>query len=354
MKHLHSMSLVITCYNKARFIKDALISCFRQEYEGPLQIIIVDDASTDDSVKIIDDTIAEHGKGLDIEVIKLQQNRGVAGATDAGWAKARHEWILMVDGDDIQHPLRCQHINDVISEHPDVLQISFCMKNIDINGKETNSSSYASGYRYENTPEESVLNTPLLNYQNWFGGLTGPGVRCLGAAFSRKIYDLWGPLCQGTTQNSRFEQDPVLAFRAGLLSYVVGNKQIALYYRSHNENLSNITLQSGYKGIVQYERFQDNYQAFHAESLRCILRDIEKASQDSRLTNWSPDLLQKAKNYFSKELAGCEMRDKWWQCNWFERLRRALYYHNKVHKKDKVWVRLLPFHVFCWLKYLQK
>ena len=199
-----------------------------------------------------------------------------------------------------------------------------------------------------------MLNTPLLNYQNWFGGLTGPGVRCLGAAFSRKIYDLWGPLCQGTMQNSRFEQDPVLAFRAGLLSYVVGNKQIALYYRSHNENLSNITLQSGYKGIVQYERFQDNYQAFHAESLRCILRDIEKASQDSRLTNWSPDLLQKAKNYFSKELAGCEMRDKWWQCNWFERLRRALYYHNKVHKKDKVWVRLLPFHVFCWLKYLQK
>lgn len=348
------MSLVVTCYNRARFIGESIISCITQDYDGPIQIIIVDDASSDNSVEIIENTIKEHGAGVDIEVVKLKNNRGVAGATDAGWEKAKYEWILMVDGDDIQHPLRCQYISDTIAEHPDVLGISFCVKNIDINGNVTGVSTYASGYNYRDVPYETVLDTPIKNYQNWFASSKQRSVRCVGGAYAKKIYDLWGPMCQGEMKDARFEQDSVMAFRAALGSKVMGKKQIALFYRSHNDNLSNISLKKGYKGIVQLELFQDSYQAFHAETLRCKLLDVTRAESERKLTNWPPELLKQAKINLLKELAGCEMRNGWWKCSWLTRVRRALYYYKKCSAEDKVWVRLLPFHLFCLLKYISQ
>lgn len=348
------MSLVITCYNQERYIKDAIVSCFNQEYDGPLQFIIVDDASTDNSLKIIEATVLEQGQNRDVEIVKLEYNRGVAGATDAGWAKTKHNWILMVDGDDIQMPQRCQYIKDAVTSNPDVLQLAFCMKNITSSGKEIGQTSYASGYTYEQVPEETILDTPESNFKNWFGGLEHAGVRCLGAAFSRKIYNLWGALCQDKTEDMRFEQDPVMAFRAALLSNVMGVKKIALQYRSHDHNLTNITLPHGYKGIIKKELFQDKYQAFHAASLKCMLRDLARARKQPELTNWTTNMLNEAEEHLRRELAGCEMRYLWWKQSWFERVRRAFYYFNKVQKKDNVWLRLLPFHIFCFLKYITK
>ena len=114
MKQSIGISMVITCYNRANFIRESIISCIKQEYNGPLQIIVVDDASTDSSVEVIEATVHEFGAGRDIEIIRLPENRGVAGATDAGWAKAKHEWILIVDGDDIQDPLRCYYVNEAV------------------------------------------------------------------------------------------------------------------------------------------------------------------------------------------------------------------------------------------------
>lgn len=57
-----------------------------------MQLVIVDDASTDDSVRVIEETVRDYGQGWDVEIIKLEKNLGAAGATDAGWAKAKHEW----------------------------------------------------------------------------------------------------------------------------------------------------------------------------------------------------------------------------------------------------------------------
>ena len=351
------ISMVITCYNRAQFIKESIISCIKQEYDGPKQIIIVDDASTDNSVEVIEETIHKFGDGQDIELIRLPENRGVAGATDAGWAKSKHEWILIVDGDDIQDPLRCYYVNEVVQAFPSAIQLAFCLQYINEFGKKGHYSSYAAGYDFETSPEQIIIDSPQKSYNNWFGELNQPRLKCVGAtlAFSRKLYDLWGSICQGETKDLRVEQDFVLGFRAALLSNIVGKKRVVLQYRIHSQNLSNIIRSDGFRGVIESELFQDTrYQAFRAASLQCMLRDIRWAKERRELTNWPIEMLEKAEITIRQELAGCEMRDKWWQCNWFERLRRALYYRNKVHKKDKVWIRLLPFRLFCLLKYLRK
>ena len=128
----------------------------------------------------------------------------------------------------------------------------------------------------------------------------------LGAstAYSRRLWDIWGPLCIGETACLRFEQDPTWAFRCALSLAALGSKNIAVAYRSHASNLSNITLPPGVSGEMQSELFQEKYQSFHAASLVCMLRDLERARHDSTLTNWPPDLLEQAKVKLELELAG--------------------------------------------------
>lgn len=55
--------MVMTCYNQHNFIQAAVRSALSMKYDGPMELIIVDDASTDDSVELIEKTIAgtDHG-----------------------------------------------------------------------------------------------------------------------------------------------------------------------------------------------------------------------------------------------------------------------------------------------------
>ena len=118
------MSLVMTCYNTAPYAEAAILSCLQQEYRGPLQFVLVNDASTDNTLEVIKATVAAHGAGHDIEVVNLPQNMGVAGATDAGWARARYDWIIMIAGDDIQLPERCRRTAELIARFPEARKIT--------------------------------------------------------------------------------------------------------------------------------------------------------------------------------------------------------------------------------------
>ena len=234
------MSLVLTCYNRQEYIREAILSVFAQDYDGPMQLVIVDDASTDDSVRVIEETVCDYGQGWDVEIIKLEKNLGVAGATDAGWAKAKHEWILIVDGDDVQLPNRCSMIAEIAAKYADLGQISFAMKCIDEAGHCFGVVSYSKS-SYEQSPDFLLLDSPALNYRNQLEGHTlEENIRSVvaGTAYNRRLYDKWGPLCEGETAEMRFEQDPTWAFRAALSMNVMGVKSPAVAYRMHGANLS--------------------------------------------------------------------------------------------------------------------
>jgi biofilm PGA synthesis N-glycosyltransferase PgaC len=54
----NGISILIAAFNEAVCIKQTLDSINKQEYDGPVQVIIIDDGSTDDTVKIINDYIS--------------------------------------------------------------------------------------------------------------------------------------------------------------------------------------------------------------------------------------------------------------------------------------------------------
>jgi biofilm PGA synthesis N-glycosyltransferase PgaC len=95
------VSILVACYNEGAHIAETILSLSRQDYAGPLEVIILDDGSTDDSVKNAREAIAEcHIPArFDFHVIVGERNRGKANVLNRGLSFASHELVATVDGD---------------------------------------------------------------------------------------------------------------------------------------------------------------------------------------------------------------------------------------------------------------
>ena len=88
---LPTVSVVIPCYNQARYLADAIRSVGEQTHQ-PIEYIVVDDGSTDRT--------SEVAAGLGAHVIR-QVNAGVSAARNAGLSAARGEFVVFLDADDV-------------------------------------------------------------------------------------------------------------------------------------------------------------------------------------------------------------------------------------------------------------
>ncbi|MFA5942626.1 MAG: glycosyltransferase family A protein [Candidatus Paceibacterota bacterium] len=96
-------SIIITCYNKERYISRAINSCISQNFpHDQYEIIIVDDASTDKSRDAISLYHGFEGYHF-IRTRFLKKNKGQAHASNVGMAMAKGRYIVRVDGDDYVH-----------------------------------------------------------------------------------------------------------------------------------------------------------------------------------------------------------------------------------------------------------
>jgi glycosyltransferase involved in cell wall biosynthesis len=88
------VSILIPCYNASAFITDTLKSCLSQDYSS-YEIIIADDGSTDDSSQKISQIKNERVSYF------YQQNQGVSAARNSALEKARGEYVIFFDADDL-------------------------------------------------------------------------------------------------------------------------------------------------------------------------------------------------------------------------------------------------------------
>ena len=106
------VSVVVPVYNGAAFLLDALTSIGTQDY-APIEAIIVDDGSTDDSHLIADTFLAHHNGRL-----LRQENLGPAAARNAAIAVARGELITFLDADDEMVADRVAFQVEHLDHHP--------------------------------------------------------------------------------------------------------------------------------------------------------------------------------------------------------------------------------------------
>lgn len=96
-------SIVIPVFNRAWSVSRAIDSAVTlADGQSSLEIVIVDDASTDNSVEIIDHCIAKYSdrENITFKFVQHKVNLGVCGGKNSGAFAASGEWLVFLDSDD--------------------------------------------------------------------------------------------------------------------------------------------------------------------------------------------------------------------------------------------------------------
>jgi glycosyltransferase involved in cell wall biosynthesis len=91
MKKQPLISVIIPCYNQAKYLGEAIESVLRQSYNN-FEIIVVDDGSTDDTQEV--------ARSYEKVECVVQANRGLAEARNAGMRASKGEYLVFLDADD--------------------------------------------------------------------------------------------------------------------------------------------------------------------------------------------------------------------------------------------------------------
>src|SRR5262245_21627849 len=105
-----TVSVIIPCYNGAAFLRETVQSAVAQTHV-PLEVIVVDDGSTDDSAAIADSF------GPPVRVIR-QKNQGESVARNQGVAASSGEYLMFLDADDLLAPNALATLIDAVRDVP--------------------------------------------------------------------------------------------------------------------------------------------------------------------------------------------------------------------------------------------
>jgi len=145
-----NISVVIPMYNASSTIYDTLTSVVHQTYNESIEIIIIDDGSTDNSVNIVNGFRKKND--FDIKLIK-KPNGGVSSARNLGIKKARYEWVAFLDSDDIWLPSKLRRQIEGINS------LSF---KVDFIGCARNNESLKIGLRHITTLHKATVRELLI------------------------------------------------------------------------------------------------------------------------------------------------------------------------------------------------
>jgi teichuronic acid biosynthesis glycosyltransferase TuaG len=123
------VSVIVPCYNQARFVPDAVESILSQTYPH-IEIIVVDDGSTDDPQA----ALAAYSHS--IRIIQ-QDNRGLAAARNAGFRISQGQYLCFLDSDDTLLPHAIARHVEFLESQPDYALSYSAWEQVSEDGLET-------------------------------------------------------------------------------------------------------------------------------------------------------------------------------------------------------------------------
>lgn len=122
------VSIIVPVYNVEKYVKSCIDSIISQGLMSEIELILVDDGSTDKSGKIIETY-------SDCAVIVHKENGGLASARNAGLEVATGQWVMFVDSDDILAEGSISALFKAINDYNDADMIVYNARRIDEEGK---------------------------------------------------------------------------------------------------------------------------------------------------------------------------------------------------------------------------
>lgn len=206
-------TVVIVNYNYEQFVAAAIEAALNQSY-SPLEVVVVDDGSTDGSRQII-------SRYQDRIRTVFQDNSGQGAAYNAGWAAARGEFVLFLDSDDV---LTLDAIAKIVLAfgHNDAVKVQFYLEQVDRN---LVSLGYLlPAYNFSRIdPRKQIAN---------YGYYVSPPAS--GNAFRKTFLDTIMPIAD--EEKYRRAADGYTTGLAGIAGHVESIAEVLGLYRIHGEN----------------------------------------------------------------------------------------------------------------------
>jgi glycosyltransferase involved in cell wall biosynthesis len=111
---LPTLSVIVPNYNHGQFLETSLLAILRQSVQ-PLEVIVLDDASTDNSVEVIRRIAAQNPL---IRLIRNEKNLGVMPNVNKGVEMARGEYVYVASADDEVLPGLLEKSLKLLAQHP--------------------------------------------------------------------------------------------------------------------------------------------------------------------------------------------------------------------------------------------
>ncbi len=129
------VSVVLPVYNAEQFIKESLVSIRDQQGFNDFEVIVIDDGSTDNSYKVMDETCDER-----FLILRQEKNRGLITALNVGCRRATGKYIVRMDADDIMLPDRLIVQVGFMEQNPPIAVAGGYFDYIDADGRVTGSA----------------------------------------------------------------------------------------------------------------------------------------------------------------------------------------------------------------------
>ncbi len=136
MKQNPKVTVLMPAYNAEKYIGTAIESILNQTYTD-FEFIIVNDCSTDNTLRIINDYAKKDKR---IRVISNKENQKIAKTLNIGLKEAKGEYIARMDADDWSYPDRLEKQVKYMEDKPEVVLLSGNMEICDANLKKINTS----------------------------------------------------------------------------------------------------------------------------------------------------------------------------------------------------------------------
>lgn len=160
------LTVVLLNFNHARFLGQSLEAILAQTRPAE-ELIVIDDASTDNSVEAITPFLAQHPN---VRLVQNRKNQGVNANMNHGCAMAQSEVVFFAAADDFIFPGFFESGMSLLTAHPEAALFSAVSDTIDVNGKSLGSlPNVAPISKPGFIPPPQVAGMLLRNY-SWFMG----------------------------------------------------------------------------------------------------------------------------------------------------------------------------------------
>lgn len=229
------ISVIVTVFNKEKYIKDTIESILALNDEYSKEIIIADDNSTDNSCKIIQKYASKYPQ---IKLIKNKINKGPAVRLNQAASYANGKYFLFLDGDDLLPNNICKIVIPILQKQ----QADF------LYGKRLNMQNPEDkNYLLNANPQFELFTNPLLSI------LSGKFVR-INLITTKEIF-----IKSGGCEEKIFIQDESLPLRLALVAkkfvYINDNIVLTPFANNHSnesDKLSANSLQENHDRFFAY------------------------------------------------------------------------------------------------------